>query len=89
MPNQDDNTSKRNDAVSADQSGEALTVTERDILRLVAYGLTNKEIASQLCLAEKTVKNHLIVIFEKVGVRNRTEAALWARDNGLTSEANE
>jgi len=53
MPNQDDNTSKRNDAVSADQSGEALTVTERDILRLVAYGLTNKEIASQLCLAEK------------------------------------
>lgn len=53
-----------------------LTARERDILRLTARGYKNKDIAQELGIAEQTVKNHLTSVFLKLGVRNRTEAAL-------------
>ncbi|MCL2201319.1 MAG: response regulator transcription factor [Oscillospiraceae bacterium] len=55
---------------------ERLTSRERDIARLVAQGLTNKEIAAQLFLSEGTVRNNLAVVMEKLGVSNRTQLGL-------------
>lgn len=55
---------------------DQLTPTEIRLLRLVARGLTNKEIGCELDLSEKTIRNHLVVVFDKLGVRTRTEAAL-------------
>jgi len=52
---------------------EDLTQRERDIARLVAQGLTNKEIAAQLFLSEGTVRNNIVVIMEKLNVTNRTQ----------------
>ncbi|MGO0122111.1 response regulator [Desulfothermobacter acidiphilus] len=60
-----------------------LTPREREILRLLASGLSNREIARQLYLSEKTVKNHLTSVFQKIGVSDRTQAALWAVKRGL------
>ncbi len=61
-----------------------LSPREREILRLVATGASNKEIADQLCVAEGTVKNHVTNILLKLDVRDRTQAALRARALGLT-----
>jgi len=55
---------------------ESLTARERDIARLVAQGLTNKEIAAQLFLSEGTVRNNIVVIMEKLEVTNRTQLGL-------------
>jgi len=57
---------------------EGLTRREREVLRLVADGLSNKEAASELFISDVTVKAHLRHIYEKLGVRNRMEAALHA-----------
>ncbi len=62
-----------------------LTDREQDILRLVAQGFDNQEIAAQLHLSEKTVRNRLSIIFEKLHVNNRTQAALYALRRGLAS----
>ena len=62
---------------------EPLSEREIDILRLLAQGLTNREIAQRLFLAEGTVKNYVTNILSKVGVRDRTQAALRARELGL------
>lgn len=62
---------------------EDLTDREATILRHVAQGLSNKEIALQLDLQEKTVKHYMTNILQKLQVRNRVEAALKARDLGL------
>lgn len=53
-----------------------LTVREKDVLRAIALGARNKEIAAKLNISEKTVKNHLGNIFQKLQVRSRTQAAL-------------
>ena len=55
---------------------EALTAREQDIARLVAQGLTNKEIAEQLFLSEGTVRNNIVVVMEKLSVSNRTQLGL-------------
>jgi len=55
---------------------EQLTQRERDIARLVAQGLTNKEIAEQLFLSEGTVRNNIVVIMEKLNVTNRTQLGI-------------
>ncbi|OQY29030.1 MAG: DNA-binding response regulator [Anaerolineaceae bacterium 4572_5.1] len=60
-----------------------LTERELEILRLLARGLTNKEIASKIYLAEGTVKNYITSILQKTGARDRTQAALLAKDWGL------
>ena len=62
---------------------EPLSEREREILRLVAAGYDNRAIASQLCLAEKTVGNRLSEIFQKLGVSNRTQAVMVAMQRGL------
>lgn len=54
---------------------------EEEVLRLVASGLANKAIARELGIAERTVKAHLTNIFQRIGVTDRTQAALWARDH--------
>lgn len=59
-----------------------LTERERQIVELVAAGDSNKEIAAQLHLSEKTVKHHMTNILQKLQVRNRVEAALMARSRG-------
>jgi len=61
----------------------ALSPREIDILRLVARGRTNREIAAQLYLSEGTVKNHISRILTRLALRDRTQAALHARDLGL------
>ncbi len=61
----------------------ALTGRELDVLRLVAGGMTNREIARRLYLSEGTVKNHLSRILERLGMRDRTQAAIYARDHHL------
>lgn len=65
-----------------DGLAEPLSEREREILRLVAAGLTNREIADRLSLAEGTVKNHVTRVLFKMGVRDRTQAALRARELG-------
>jgi pimeloyl-ACP methyl ester carboxylesterase/DNA-binding CsgD family transcriptional regulator len=61
----------------------ALTAREREILDLVASGASNQEIAGQLFISEKTVRNHLTAIFDKIGVSSRSQAIVFARDRGL------
>ncbi len=60
-----------------------LTAREREVLTLIAQGLTNQAIATRLVLSEKTVRNHVSNIFSKLQVANRAEAIIRARDAGL------
>ncbi len=62
---------------------EPLSEREHDILRLVVTGASNKEIAAVLVITEGTVKNHLTNILAKLGVRDRTQAALKAKELGI------
>lgn len=62
---------------------DKLSERERDVLRLLARGLTNSEIARQLHLSEGTVRNHISAIFLKLGVSDRTQAAIIAIQHGL------
>ena len=60
-----------------------LSDREFDVLRLLAEGSSNREIAESLYLAEGTVKNHVTNVLAKLGVRDRTQAALRARGLGV------
>jgi NarL family two-component system response regulator LiaR len=71
--------------VRAPQSPEALTDRETEVLRLVARGRANKQIAHELFVEEKTVKAHVSSILTKLGVQSRTQAALHAVRIGLVS----
>jgi two-component system, NarL family, response regulator LiaR len=71
--------------VRAPESPEALTDRETDVLRLLAQGRANKEIASMLTIGEKTVKTHVSNILAKLNVQSRTQAALYAVRIGLVS----
>ena len=62
---------------------QSLTDQEQKILTLVAGGASNKDIATELDLSERTIKNYLSVIFQKLQVNNRTEAAIRAVKDGL------
>lgn len=62
---------------------DALTEREREVLTLLAQGLPNKRIALALSISEKTVKAHVTRIFQTIGVTDRTQAALWVREQGL------
>ncbi|MCP4358290.1 MAG: response regulator transcription factor [Chloroflexi bacterium] len=62
---------------------ESLSNRELEILQLVATGASNREIGNQLYIAEGTVKNHVTNILGKLGVRDRTQAAIKAKDMGL------
>jgi DNA-binding NarL/FixJ family response regulator len=71
--------------LAAPMGSEPLTERETDVLRLLARGLANKEIARELQIGEKTVKTHVSNILAKLGVQSRTQAALQAGRMGLTS----
>ncbi len=64
----------------------SLTEREIELLRLVAKGLSNKEIAYELHLAESTIKNRLSILFEKLDVKDRTQAAIYALSHGLVQQ---
>ncbi|MBI5927787.1 MAG: response regulator transcription factor [Chloroflexi bacterium] len=68
------------------QAAILLSPRELDVLKQVARGLTNPEIAGQLNVSENTVRFHLKNIFEKLGVTNRTEAAAWYFQQGGSAE---
>ena len=63
------------------EPGEQLSDRERQVLRLASQGMANKQIARSLGIAERTVKVHLGNVFRRIGVSDRTSAALWAREN--------
>jgi len=69
--------------VKAPDRPETLSERELDVLRLLARGLANKEIARELDIAEKTVKTHVSSILGKLGVQSRTQAALYAGRVGV------
>ena len=62
---------------------DELSLRESEIVRLIAAGLSNKEIGGRLCLSEKTVKNHVSRIFSKLQITARTQAAIYAIRNGI------
>lgn len=67
----------------AESLPEPLSDREEEVLRLLAHSLTNREIAARLNLAEGTVKNYVTSILQKIGARDRTQAALRAQELGL------
>lgn len=67
----------------ADDPLEALTPREREVLKGIAEGLSNREIAERLGVAEKTVKTHAGNVYGKLGVTRRTQAAVLAREHGI------
>jgi len=74
------------DLARSDLLLEQLTPRERDILTLLAEGASNKEIAARLHLSEKTVWNRVSEILSKLKLRNRTQAAIWAREHGWAGD---
>lgn len=64
---------------------DGLTAREVEVLRLVAQGASNKDIAAMLVLSEKTVRNHVEHVYAKIGVSNRIGASMYALENGLAS----
>jgi DNA-binding NarL/FixJ family response regulator len=60
-----------------------LTPREREVLRLLATGASNREIGAQLFISEGTVKNHISNILGRLGLRDRTQAAIYAKERGL------
>jgi len=74
------------EASAAAQRAGDLTEREAEVVRLVAQGLTNHEIAGQLWISEKTVKAHVSHVLTKLGLKDRTQLAIFAIKNGLADE---
>ena len=66
-----------------------LTPRELEILQLVVAGYTNKAIAAEIFISEKTVEFHLDNIYSKIGVRTRLMAGMWALQQGILAETSE
>lgn len=75
---------KRKDRNIEDVIGNNLTKREYEVIRLISKGYNNKEIAIELFISEKTVKNHVSNIFKKIKVTDRTQAALYAIKHNIT-----
>ena len=69
--------------VRTPQMRESLTARETDTLRLVAKGMTNKEVATELGVSEVTIKTHVSSVLSKLNLSSRTQAALFALKEGL------
>jgi DNA-binding NarL/FixJ family response regulator len=61
-----------------------LSARERQVLALIAEGLSNTDIAERLNISEKTVRNHATNLFDKLGVWSRAQAIVFARDRGFS-----
>jgi DNA-binding NarL/FixJ family response regulator len=83
--------SRRSTAAAAPEPGDvdvaALSPREAEVLRLVVEGLLNKQIAQRLGITERTVKAHLTSAYQRIGVADRTQAALWAQRHHLGGSA--
>lgn len=66
-------------SLQSDSLESDLTPREQQVLQLLAQGSENREIANALCISERTVKNHITNILTRLGLKNRTQAALWAQ----------
>jgi DNA-binding NarL/FixJ family response regulator len=79
---------RRNGGSAGDAAAraEGMSDREREVLALVGAGVANKQIAYRLGISPKTVKSHLSHIFRHIGVRDRLQAALWARRHGFVDE---
>jgi DNA-binding NarL/FixJ family response regulator len=72
---------------AASASNDGLTARETEVLRLIARGLSNPEIAGQLFISEATVKTHINNTFAKIGARHRAEAVRYAYRKGIASDS--
>ena len=77
---------KESKPVSLSTELQGLTEREREVLDLIARGLTNREIAAQMVISEKTVKTHVSNLLDKLDLEDRTRAAIWALKHGLGSK---
>jgi predicted ATPase/DNA-binding CsgD family transcriptional regulator/DNA-binding XRE family transcriptional regulator/predicted negative regulator of RcsB-dependent stress response len=75
------------ESADADALPDGLTVRQADVLGLVASGLSNKQIAAELCLSQGTVERHLATVYRKLGLGGRVEAARYAVTHGLAAPA--
>ncbi|MEP6703214.1 MAG: alpha/beta fold hydrolase [Acidobacteriota bacterium] len=76
-------TGRKASAADEDAAFSELSKREREILGLITQGLANAEIAERLAISEKTVRNHVSNVFDKLGVRTRAQAIVFARDRGF------
>lgn len=79
----DDTINKKLNRASPPQELDSLTEREREVLDLIARGLSNREIAKQMVISEKTVKTHVSNLLDKLNLDDRTRAAIWALKHGL------
>jgi DNA-binding NarL/FixJ family response regulator len=61
----------------------SLSLRELEVLRLVAAGQSNQQIADELVISRNTVRRHVSNVFDKTGIVNRAQAGAWAREHGL------
>jgi DNA-binding NarL/FixJ family response regulator len=73
----------RGPAPSTNAAAESLSARELDVVRLVAQGMSNAEIAARLYLSEATVKSHIARILTKLGLRDRVQVAVYAYEHGI------
>jgi DNA-binding NarL/FixJ family response regulator len=76
-------------APKTEDPGAELTTREREILRMVAAGKANKQIAAELVISERTARTHVSNILRKLDLSSRTQAALWAVREGIAPDAQE